>query len=688
MDRTTPSEGPVAWRPDPGQAAATRLAGFLRRLDAPNLTVLPTRARDDPERFWAAVAADIGITWRRPPDRWVDTSAGLPWTRFFVGARWNYAAAALHLHGGNAQGARTAVIWEGEDGSTTALSYAALAREVQRAGAALATLGIQAGDRVGIFLPMLPETVVAVLACGYLGAIYTPIFSGYGAQAVADRLNDCAARLLITVDGFFRRGQLVAVKETADEALRRCPSVAHVLVIRRSGQAAPWRDGRDRWWDEALDAAGTGQVEPADTAANDPCLLIYTSGTTGRPKATVHVHAGFPFKATQDLAHCFDLRSTDRLFWFSDLGWMMGPWAICGALLHGATVALYEGAPDYPAPDRLWSLVARHRVTILGLSPTLVRSLMRFGVEPVARHDRSSVRVLGSSGEPWNPDPWWWFFREVGNGRAPIINFTGGTEISGGILSGNLLSPLQPCSFAGPCPGMDADVVDAAGRSLVGSGRVGELVVRSPWPGMTNGFWDDPARYLATYWSRWPNIWDHGDWARADADGCWYVLGRSDDTLKVAGKRVGPAEVESAAVSHPAVVEAAVIGVPDPIKGEDIVLVAVLGPEYQAAPDLATAISAQVALQLGKPLRPARVIFVPELPRTRSGKILRRVVRGAYLGTVGGDLTALENPAAIEAIRAAGRAAGSSDTTAVKDDRDHQRPVAGSDDSGESRAGG
>ncbi|MGI8914608.1 MAG: AMP-binding protein [Chloroflexota bacterium] len=645
----------VAWTPAPSQAAVTRLAGFMRRLGVADLPALQIRARDDPQQFWATVAADLGIRWRRPPDRWLDTTAGLPWSRFFVGARWNYVAAALGGGAGTEHTARTAVLWEGEDGVTARLSYRELAAQVERAAGALAALGVAAGDRVGIALPMLPETVVAVLACGYLGAIYTPIFSGSGAPALADRLNNCAARLLITVDGFFRRGQIVPFKETADDAVRRCPSVEHTLVIRRCGQQIPWRQDHDVWWHEALGAQHAGHREPADTAAGDPFLLIYTSGTTGPPKATVHVHAGFPFKAAQDLAHCFDLRCDDRLFWFTDLGWMMGPWAICGALLHGATVVLYEGAPDYPTPDRLWALVARHRVTMLGMAPTLVRSLMRFGTAPLARYDRSSLRVLGSSGEPWNVDPWWWYFREVGNSRLPIVNYSGGTEVSGGIVSGNLISPLKPCSFAGPCPGMAADIVDAEGRSLVGSGQVGELVVRAPWPGMTAGFWHDPERYLATYWARWPEVWAHGDWARADADGCWYLLGRSDDTIKVAGKRVGPAEVESAAVAYPAVAEAAAIGVPEPVKGEVMVLMAVLHPAYQASPALAAAVSDHVALWLGKPLRPARVVFVTELPRTRSAKILRRVVRSAYLGLPPGDLSALENPTAVEAIRAAGQ---------------------------------
>jgi acetyl-CoA synthetase len=340
---------------------------------------------------------------------------------------------------------------------------------------------------------------------------------------------------------------------------------------------------------------------------------------------------------------------------------MMGPWAISGSLLRGARLLLYEGAPDFPGPDRLWSLVARHRVTHLGLSPTVIRALMAHGEGPVTAHDRSSLRVLGSTGEPWNPDPWWWFFRVVGEGRCPIVNYSGGTEVSGGIVSGNVIGPIKPASFSGPCVGTAADVVDEAGRPVRGS--VGELVIRAPMPGMTRGFWgDDEGRYEATYWSRIPRTWVHGDWASIDADGFWYIHGRSDDTLKVAGKRVGPAEVESAAVSHPAVLEAAAIGVPHDIKGEAVVVLVVLRPKEIADPPLLRAISDTVTEQLGKPLRPEAVVPVETLPKTRSGKVMRRTIRAAWLDRDPGDLSALDNPSALDAIRtaAAGHEAGRS----------------------------
>jgi acetyl-CoA synthetase len=401
--------------------------------------------------------------------------------------------------------------------------------------------------------------------------------------------------------------------------------------------------------DHSADSARRPSPTPT-TDPETPYMIIYTSGTTGRPKGALHVHGGFPIKGAQDLAHCFDLGPGDRLFWFTDLGWMMGPWAISGALLLGAELVLYEGAPDYPAPDRLWALVERHRVTHLGLSPTVVRALMALGTDPVAAHDLSSLRVLGSTGEPWNPESWWWFFNHVGGGRLPLINYSGGTEVSGGIVSCNVLTPIKPCSFGGPSVGTAADVIDASGASV--RGVVGELAVRQPLPGMTRGFWQDRERYLETYWSRVPGTWVHGDWALVDEDGYWFIHGRSDDTLKVAGKRVGPAEVESAAVAHAAVLEAAAIGVPHEVKGEVIVIFVRLRPGERDDPELRRAIADKVVEQMGKALRPEAVHVVTDLPRTRSGKVMRRVARAAYLGADPGDLSALENPLALEAIRA------------------------------------
>jgi acetyl-CoA synthetase len=652
----------AVWRPTPRLRSDSRLAGFLRASGEADLEALQARAVVDPAWFWGAAVDDLGLTWQRQPDQVMDASGGPEWTRWWRGGAFNHAEASTAPRAARDPSGE-AIAWEGEDGEFRRLTNAALRDYVVVAARMFRAAGVRSGDRVGIFLPMLVETVIATLALGRIGAIFTPIFSGYGAPAVAARLRDCEASVLITADGFFRRGAVVPMKAVADEAVALAPSVGRVIVVRRLGvraPAPPWDPERDRWWDQSVDAARAALLDeggPEAALATDPetpYMLIYTSGTTGRPKGAVHVHGGFPIKAAQDLAHTFDLRAGDALFWFTDLGWMMGPWAISGALLLGARLLLYEGAPDHPGPDRLWALAARHRVTHLGLSPTVIRALIPHGTEPVRSHNLRRLRVLGSTGEPWDPESWSWYFREVGGGRLPVVNYSGGTEVSGGIVGCNLLTPIKPASFNGPCVGTAADVVDGDGRSL--RDEVGELVIRAPQPGMTRGFWLDPDRYVETYWSRLPGTWVHGDWAIVDRDGYWYIRGRSDDTLKVAGKRVGPAEVEAAATAHPSVVEAAAIGVPHAVKGETIVVVCTIRAGETDDADLRGAISRRVVEDLGKTLKPEAVVVVPALPKTRSGKIMRRVVRAAWLGLDPGDLSALDDPTTIEAIRRSGPA--------------------------------
>jgi len=650
----------AAWRPGAAELSDSRLARFVRAAGFPDLTDLQARAAADPAWFWGAAADDLALPWQRRPREILDSTRGPAWTRWWTGGAFNHAAAAIDPRADRDPGGE-ALLWEGDDGDLRRFTARELRDEVDRAAAMLTREGIGPGDRVGILLPMLPETVVAVLALGLLRAIFTPIFSGYGPAAIASRLRDCEASVLITADGFLRRGAVVPLKAAADEAVAAAPSVRRVLVVRRLGDRAPataWNQDLDRWWGEAIAARADvpAPAERVDTDPETPYMVIYTSGTTGRPKGAVHVHGGFPIKAAQDLAHCFDLGPRDTLFWFTDLGWMMGPWAISGSLILGARLVLFEGTPDHPGPDRLWSIVERHRVTHVGLSPTVIRALMAHGTDPVRAHDRSSLRVLGSTGEPWNPDPWWWFFREVGESRCPIVNYSGGTEVSGGIVSGNLITPVRATSFSGPAIGVAADVVDTEGAPI--RGRVGELVIRQPLPGMTRGFWNDPDRYVETYWSRFPGIWVHGDWALIDEAGYWYIQGRSDDTLKVAGKRVGPAEVESAAVAHPAVVEAAAVGIPHAVKGESIAVFCVLARGTDADPALLTEIKAGIARELGKALKPELVLAVPALPKTRSGKVMRRVVRSAFLGLDPGDLSALDDPTVVGVIRALGAAAG------------------------------
>jgi acetyl-CoA synthetase len=639
----------IAWRPSPAYIERSRLRRFMDRHGIASVAELMNRSVADIAWFWDAVVQDLDLEWFQPYTQVVDLSRGIEWPRWFPGGRYNYVHDAVDKHAERLRPQATALIWEGEDGAVITLTYAELAAQVNRAANALKALGLGKGDRVGVFMSMVPETVIATLAISKIGAIYIPIFSGYAGAAVATRLGDCGARLLITADGFYRRGGQVPMKETADEAAAASPTVEHVLVVRRLGRAVPWTAGRDVWWDELVPQQ-SAECATEQTDAEDPYMIIYTSGTTGRPKGAVHTHCGFPIKGAQDMAHGFDLQPGDVLFWITDIGWMMGPWAISGSLMLGATLMIYEGVPGYPQPDRLWALVERHRVTHLGISPTAVRSLMGQGDHWVKAHDLSRLLFFGSTGEPWNPDPWRWLFDVVGEGKRPILNYSGGTEISGGILCCNPLLPLKPCSFNAPVPGMAADVVDAEGHPV--RGEVGELVIRQPWVGMTRGFWQDPDRYIETYWSRIPGIWVHGDWALIDEDGFWYILGRSDDTIKVAGKRVGPAEVESAAVSHPAVAEAAAIGVPHALKGEVVVVFVMLRPNYAPSEPLRGEIEAAIVHQLGKSLKPEAVRFVQDIPRTRNAKILRRLVRKRYLDEPLGDTSALENPAALDEIAA------------------------------------
>ena len=604
------------------------------------------RSVDDPDWFWPAVLNEIGVEFYEPYSQIVDLSRGPAWPRWCVGGRLNIVQSCLDKWQRTDTAARAAIRWEGEEGTTRVLSYRELWELTNQCANGLKAVGFRSGDRVALFMPMCPELAAAFFAVIKLGGIVLPLFSGYGVDAVASRLQDSGARFLFTADGFWRRGQPVAMRATADAAVLASPSVERVVVVARLGEHAALGRKDVSWTDFVAGQPTTCDTErlPADA----PLMLLYTSGTTGRPKGAVHSHCGFPVKAAQDMMHAHDVHPGDTMYWVSDIGWMMGPWELLGMTLLGGTALLYDGALDYPGPDRLWALVERHRVNILGVSPTLIRSLLRHGDAPVRQHDVSSLRILSSTGEPWNPEPWRWFFDVVGGGTLPIINYSGGTEVSGGLLAGCVMTPLKPAAFAGPPPGIAADVVDDHGRPV--RGQVGELVVRAPWMGMTHGFWNDTQRYEDTYWSRFPGMWVHGDWAAIDEDGLWYVLGRSDDTIKIAGKRLGPAEVESVLVEHPAVLEAAAVGIPDELKGQALACFCVLRPGFSTSPALVEELRALVVERLGKPLRPSVVLVVPDLPKTRNAKVMRRVIRAAYLGENLGDLTSLENPRAVDAI--------------------------------------
>ncbi|MGA8944138.1 MAG: AMP-binding protein [Thermoactinomyces sp.] len=635
-----------AWVPEAEQMEKTRLYHLMKKLGIEDYDSFYRESIKNIAWFWDEVAKDMKLNWIVPYRQVLDMKDGIAWARWFVDGKINVAENSLDRFVQDPFARhRLALIWEGDNGESRKYSYRDLWAEVNRIAGGLTELGVKPGDRVAIFLPMIAENVIAMLAVARIGAIFTPCFSGYGAEAVATRVQGCQARWMITADGFLRRGKVVKMKEEADRAADLCPSIQKVIVVRRLKRECAWNPQRDIEWEQLR--ASMKEFPPYPASSEDPFMIIYTSGTTGKPKGTVHVHAGFPIKAAFDAGYMFDVGAGDVLFWVTDMGWMMGPWMVFGSLLMGSTMVVYEGTPDYPGPDRLWNMVEKYGVTHLGVSPTLVRALMKHGDAWAEKWDLSSLRVFGSTGEPWNPEPWNWLFEKVGKRKVPIFNYSGGTETSGGILGNNFFKPVSPCGFAGPIPGMDAQIFDDSGNPV--KGQVGELVLRQPWVGMTSSFWQDDERYEKTYWGRWPNIWLHGDWVYVDEHQQWFITGRSDDTLKIAGKRLGPAEMESVLVDHPLVAEAATIGVPDPEKGECAVCFVVL--KDKAPEGLAEELSEFVARRMGKALKPKRVWIIDELPKTRNGKILRRVIRSAYLGEETGDLSSLENRKAVEGIQ-------------------------------------
>jgi acetyl-CoA synthetase len=638
---------PEVWRPTAAQIDAANVTRLMRAHGIERLDRLVARSIADPSWFWDAVVQDLDLEFSTPYEQVVDLSRGPAWATWFVGGRTNVARQCVDVWADRTPDA-PAVIWEAEDGEVRTGTYRELRERTDALARALVGLGVRDGDRVAIYLPMAIETVVAVMACAKLGAIFVPIFSGFGPDALATRLADAECRVLITANGSLRKGAAVPMKEIADRSIEMAPVVEHVLMWERLEAFGTLTDRDTRWADVVTDGTAF-DAEPLE--AEHALFIGYTSGTTGRPKGAVHVHGGFLVKIAEEVAYQADLHPGELLHWSTDLGWIMGPWEIVGALALGATVLLTEGAPTHPTPDRLWEQVARHSVTTLGVSPTLVRALTAAGSTP-AEHDRTSLRVLASTGEPIDPDSYLWLHREVGDERLPIINISGGTEIGACFLSPHPVVPTRLLSVGGPALGMDIAIVDEGGDA-VAAGAVGELVCRQPWPSMTRGIWGDPERYLDAYWQRIPDVWVHGDWASRDDDGYWYLHGRSDDTLNIAGKRIGPAEVESIVAMHPVVAECAAIAVPDPVKGESIWVVVVPTPIDGEIDDIEPEIRSLVREHLGGSFMPARVVVAATLPKTRSAKIVRRAVRAAVTGEDPGDVSTLEDPSAIQAIRVA-----------------------------------
>jgi acetyl-CoA synthetase len=619
----------VVWRPDEATLERANVVRLMRRHGFDDYRALVERSIAEPEWFWPAAVEDMGIEFSEPWREVLDASRGPEWATWFVGGKLSIAWNCVHRWAVERPD-ETAAVFRGEDGARRELTFAEQSAQVTRLAEALVRLGVEPGDRVAIYLPMSPEVAIASHACAHIGAVQVPIFSGFAAPAVAQRLSDSEAKVAITVESSLRRGREIPMRATLEEARAEAPSLDHVVL-------APF--------DELL-ADCPGELEPLAVDSEHPYLLTYTSGTTGKPKGVLHVQGGFLVSIAREVCYQADARPGDVIHFATDMGWIMGPWTVVGGGAMGATIVYAEGAPDWPS-DRLWRLVEEERVSILGCSPTLIRALLPHG-DPEA--DLSSLRVIVTTGEPWNPDPYRWLFERVGGGRCPIINCSGGTEVGACFLSPTPAEPIKECSVGGPATGMAMDVVDDEGRSLVAAGEVGELVCRRPFPGMTRGFWRDDERYLDTYWRRFPGIWTHGDWASVDEDGYWYLHGRSDDTLNVAGKRIGPAELESAAVAHPAVSEAAAVGIPHDVKGEVAWVFCVLAPGKEGCESLALEVKSVIATELGKAFAPERVVFVPALPKTRSAKIVRRAVRAAALGDDPGDMSSVENPDAVDEI--------------------------------------
>lgn len=600
-------------------------------------------AAENPLKFWEERAREL--SWYAPWTKVLDDS-NAPFYQWFVGGRTNIVLNALDRYVGTPMQNKLALIWEGEDGSLKTYSYFALNREVCQFANILKSMGVKKGDRVTIYLPRILELPISMLACAKIGAVHSVVYGGFSVEALHGRIEDSHSRVLITADGGYMRGKVVPLKGIVDEALQRAGMVEHVIVVKRTGEKVPMEQERDYYYDDlmSLPVARTNGERCATEVmdAEDPLFLLYTSGTTGKPKAIVHTHGGYQVHVSATMQYCFDLRPEDRWWCAADPGWITGhSYIVYAPLILGATQVIYEGAPTYPYPDRWWRIVEKYGVSVLYTAPTAIRGLMRFGESWVNRHDLSTLRLLGSVGEPINPEAWRWYHRVVGKERCPIIDTWWQTETGGFMIAPVPSLPLKPGSGTKPFPGITAEIVDDGGRP-VPPGEEGKLVLTSPWPGMLRGLYGDPERYVKQYWSTYEGKYLTGDSAKMDEDGYFWIIGRMDDVIKVSGYRLGTAEIESALVSHRAVSEAAAIGLPDEVKGNVIHAFVILKAGFQASAELSEELIQHVGHELGPIARPARVDFVPQLPKTRSGKIMRRVLKARALGQPEGDVSTLE----------------------------------------------
>ncbi len=608
--------------------------------------------RRDPVEFWAEEARTLD--WLRPWDRTLEWNP--PHVKWFVGGRLNVAANCLDRHLTSATRNKAALIWEGEPGDRRVLTYWDLAREVRRAANALKGLGVRKGDRVAIYLPMIPEAAIAMLACARIGAVHSVIFGGFSAESVRDRVNDAEARVLITADAGYRRGQVVPLKRLSDQAMAEAPSIEHCIVVRRRPGSvgdeafAAMKDGRDHWWHRLLDGASDDSApEPMD--AEDLLFILYTSGTTGKPKGIVHTTGGYLTHVASTTRYVFDLKPEDVFWCTADVGWVTGhSYVVYGPLANGATVFMYEGAPDWPERDRFWDLIERYGITILYTAPTAIRAFMKWGTEHPAKHDLSSLRLLGTVGEPINPEAWIWYHTHIGGGRCPVVDTWWQTE-TGGIMITPLpgVTATKPGSATVPFPGIRPELVDNTGKVLSSGG--GFLTLAEPWPGMLRTVYRDDQRYRDTYWSRFPGRYFAGDGAKLDEDGYWWILGRVDDVLNVAGHRIGTMEVESALVEHPAVAEAAVVGRAHELKGQALAAFVTLKDGTPASPELKDDLKAHVTQKIGAIARPDDIFFSADLPKTRSGKIMRRLLKDIAEGRALGDTTTLADPNVVNKLK-------------------------------------
>ncbi len=611
--------------------------------------------RDQPG-FWARQAADL-LDWYQEWDTILEWD--LPFAKWFVGGKLNVAHNCLDRHVDAGRGDKVAYLWEGEPGDTRTITYGELCDEVCRVANALKELGIRKGDRVNIYMGMVPELPIAMLACARIGAPHSVVFGGFSSDALRDRIVDAEAKLLITSDGAWRRGQVVPLKDSADVAMSECPTIEHCLVLQRTGQDVAMTDGRDVWWHDVVPRQSADcAAEPMDS--EDLLYLLYTSGTTARPKGIMHTTGGYLTQVAFTHKYVFDLNADRDVYWCAaDVGWVTGhSYIVYGPLANGCTSVMYEGTPDFPDKDRFWSIVEKYKVTILYTAPTAIRTFMKWGPDYPHKHDMSSLRVLGSVGEPINPEAWVWYWRHIGGERCPVVDTWWQTE-TGAIMISPLpgATTLKPGSATFPLPGIGADIVDNEGRPVPIPGG-GNLVLTQPWPSMLRGIWGDPQRYRDTYWGRFDGMYFAGDGAKRDDEGYFWLLGRIDDVMNVSGHRISTTEVESALVDHPAVAEAAVVGKTDATTGQAIGAFCILRAGYEPGDALAAELRDHVAKVIGPIARPKTILFTEDLPKTRSGKIMRRLLRNVAEDEVLGDTTTLADPAVVEGIKARYLAAG------------------------------